>query len=624
MRITHNLAIDLQNKGNLKKIDVVQGDTYTRSVSIKLYDNGILWDIPQESTILVRYSKPDGTAGIYEQLPDGTIAGYVEDNTVTVLLAPQMFTCPGRVPTQVSLVVDDQILSTFSFVVDVEADPSKGAAGSESYFDWKTAFIPQVSNAHVGHYLEIESVDSNGRIWSVKDVPNPAIAAELMALDAKNIALSAEATADSAYANAEMAKELAASAIPQTSGANVGQYLEITAVDSNGRVAGIKGVPNPAITAELKAQEAKRTALEAEATANSAYAKAEVAIQHAAIANESATSAMEKADEALETANYAQNTSERNADSIADLARTKLPQVTGAKVGQYIMVTGVDDEGRIAAFAPVDAPTSGSIDGDLDMKGDSINGVGSLSFNGPDSNVGDGFWIQANYAISKEDGSKTSVVQLFSNDTDDPVVIRNVSPAQNDNDVVNLAQLNSAVSGKLDAPATAKVGQAFVVKAVDENGKPTECEAADLPANGGGFINNLRLVAHITIDPENPPTSIIIDQDTSGNSIELRRVLIYSDVSSKVSYTSFVINGAAWDYSLDFNHGTGWTYAEFGDSIMMSRTSVSQGAHIPGYPTLRAGAVASAAYFGPAKKIEICSQYPYDKGTFVYLFEVLD
>ncbi len=35
-------------------------------------------------------------------------------------------------------------------------------------------------------------------------------------------------------------------------------------------------------------------------------------------------------------------------------------------------------------------------------------------------------------------------------------------------------------------PATASVGQTIVVKAVDESGKPTEWEAADLPSGGGG------------------------------------------------------------------------------------------------------------------------------------------
>lgn len=45
------------------------------------------------------------------------------------------------------------------------------------------------------------------------------------------------------------------------------------------------------------------------------------------------------------------------------------------------------------------------------------------------------------------------------------------------------------ISGKLDAPATAKVGQAIIVKAVDEKSIPTECEAADFPSDS--HINTL-------------------------------------------------------------------------------------------------------------------------------------
>ena len=56
-----------------------------------------------------------------------------------------------------------------------------------------------------------------------------------------------------------------------------------------------------------------------------------------------------------------------------------------------------------------------------------------------------------------------------------------------------IANLNGYVKSMIDsagecipAPATAEVGQAIVVKAVDENGKPTEWEAADIPSGGGG------------------------------------------------------------------------------------------------------------------------------------------
>jgi hypothetical protein len=46
------------------------------------------------------------------------------------------------------------------------------------------------------------------------------------------------------------------------------------------------------------------------------------------------------------------------------------------------------------------------------------------------------------------------------------------------------------------SPESAQVGQTIVVKAVDEDGKPTEWEAADLPSGGGA---EWKLVADITI-----------------------------------------------------------------------------------------------------------------------------
>lgn len=49
------------------------------------------------------------------------------------------------------------------------------------------------------------------------------------------------------------------------------------------------------------------------------------------------------------------------------------------------------------------------------------------------------------------------------------------------------------VSDKATAPATAQIGQTIVVKAVDENGKPTEWEAADLPEGGAAIIDVVEL-----------------------------------------------------------------------------------------------------------------------------------
>lgn len=46
--------------------------------------------------------------------------------------------------------------------------------------------------------------------------------------------------------------------------------------------------------------------------------------------------------------------------------------------------------------------------------------------------------------------------------------------------------VGDGLAKKLTIPTTAEIGQTIVVKSVDENGKPTEWESADLPSGGGG------------------------------------------------------------------------------------------------------------------------------------------
>jgi hypothetical protein len=116
------------------------------------------------------------------------------------------------------------------------------------------------------------------------------------------------------------------------------------------------------------------------------------------------------------------------------------------------------------------------------MQGDAINDVGSLSFTGPNNTSVDGFWVQSGAAISKGDGSKTSVAEFYSNDTDDSVIIRNVAPGVDDADAVNMAQLSEKISIPI---GEVKVGQTIVVTAVDAEGKPTQWAAADFPEGGG-------------------------------------------------------------------------------------------------------------------------------------------
>ena len=93
---------------------------------------------------------------------------------------------------------------------------------------------------------------------------------------------------------------------------------------------------------------------------------------------------------------------------------------------------------------------------------------------------------------------------------DELVRLRRIAPGKEDFDAVTLGQLNeklAEVGGSGIPIDTAEVGQTIVVKAVDENGKPTEWEAADLPSGGE---KKTKLITLVDITAEN---DIIIATD---------------------------------------------------------------------------------------------------------------
>ena len=80
--------------------------------------------------------------------------------------------------------------------------------------------------------------------------------------------------------------------------------------------------------------------------------------------------------------------------------------------------------------------------------------------------------------------------------------------------------IKAALDGKIQAPETAEVGQTIVVKAVDENGKPTEWEASDMA--GGGW----ELITDVTIDEDGGGGSLIVTKNDNGEDFEYRQCMI--------------------------------------------------------------------------------------------------
>lgn len=105
--------------------------------------------------------------------------------------------------------------------------------------------------------------------------------------------------------------------------------------------------------------------------------------------------------------------------------------------------------------------------------------------------------------------------------------------------------LTASDIGAIPAPATASVGQAIVVKAVDENGKPTEWEAVDRGSSGGGGgSSQWKIIRDLTIT-ENADR-VDISTDDAGEAFSLHEIQVFSYTKSyedtAESFT-FLMNG---------------------------------------------------------------------------------
>ena len=87
---------------------------------------------------------------------------------------------------------------------------------------------------------------------------------------------------------------------------------------------------------------------------------------------------------------------------------------------------------------------------------------------------------------------------------------------------------------------SAAVGQIIKVKAIDESGKPTAWEAANMPSGSGG--ERWRLVRTITL--EENVTAIDISEDNDGNPFALKKIRIIGNTLGTASGGQLRINVA--------------------------------------------------------------------------------
>lgn len=143
--VSQTLAIDLAKPGIPKMVYAMQGEGYTRTVSLRIFDNGVQWRPPSDAAYQVSYCKPDGKGGTYSSYTTDSSkpAVTVSDGRLNVVLIPQMLQVAGRVRVEVhmqhaAVMAYAERLSTFTFYIMVQASAESGITSVDYWESDKT------------------------------------------------------------------------------------------------------------------------------------------------------------------------------------------------------------------------------------------------------------------------------------------------------------------------------------------------------------------------------------------------------------------------------------------------------------------------------------------------------
>ena len=146
---TTTLSLNIQTPNYATVMHAVQFDKFSRKITAYLFDGAEPFTPPDGALAMVRYNKPDGTMGFYDTLEDETTSAVTWDgNTATVWLAEQVLTAAGNVICQIQFYTATERLSTFTFVINVEANAvTDETIESTDYFSVLTQRIEAILGA---------------------------------------------------------------------------------------------------------------------------------------------------------------------------------------------------------------------------------------------------------------------------------------------------------------------------------------------------------------------------------------------------------------------------------------------------------------------------------------------
>lgn len=151
MIITHKISLDLLSTNMPERIEMKQGDTYSRALEITLFYGGEPLVLTEDVSPLLRWrvNNPDTgeyTTGICDTLPDGTHMFQISENQLIAILPPQMLSMPGLGRADLLLVYPEKTLATFYFEFYVNPAPVDGTEPDAESF-YKLITLDQINAA---------------------------------------------------------------------------------------------------------------------------------------------------------------------------------------------------------------------------------------------------------------------------------------------------------------------------------------------------------------------------------------------------------------------------------------------------------------------------------------------
>ena len=158
-----SITLDLQSPNIAVVAAAKQNDSMSREIVATLKNGSDPFVPPGNAMVMIRYSKPDRTAGWYDTMEDETTPAYsITGNVVTILLCEQMLTVPGDVYVEINFYTQTERLSTFSFLLKVEKSVlSDNEIISSDYYN----VLSQKIDALLGATTNPPQIDPTSKNW---------------------------------------------------------------------------------------------------------------------------------------------------------------------------------------------------------------------------------------------------------------------------------------------------------------------------------------------------------------------------------------------------------------------------------------------------------------------------